>query len=98
METHETHNMPVPTPLSPRRAIVHITRQVLLARALAVSAAMAQAIASENAAIARTYAFGQFARLVDVGGGCGGLLAAVLTAYPTVRRARPSHGGKGGKR
>ena len=49
------------------------------------SAAMAQATARENAAIAGAYAFGQFARLVDVGGGRGGLLAAVLTAYPTVR-------------
>jgi predicted O-methyltransferase YrrM len=206
METNETHNMPVPTPLSPRRAIVQITRHVLLARALAVaaelgiadlvsrepqcpaelaaatgthadslhrllrmlashgifaeddrgrfqltpmaavlqtgnadslrdylrffsgdtawnayrdllhtvrtgedgfahaygmeffaylaahadvgalfSAGMAQATARENAAIASAYAFGQFARLVDVGGGGGGLLAAVLTAYPTVR-------------
>jgi hypothetical protein len=206
METNETHNMPVPTALSPRRAIVQITRQVLLARALAVaaelgiadlvsqepkspedlaavtgthaealhrllrmlashgvfaeddrgrfqltpmaavlqtgsadslrdylrffsgdiawnayrellhtvrtgeygfahaygreffpylaahpdvealfSAGMAQATVRENAAIAGVYAFGQFARLVDVGGGSGGLLAAVLTAYPTVR-------------
>jgi hypothetical protein len=49
------------------------------------SAALAQVTARENAAIAGAYAFGQFARLVDVGGGRGGLLAAVLTAYPTVR-------------
>jgi O-methyltransferase len=49
------------------------------------SAGLAQVTARENAAIAGAYAFGQFARLVDVGGGRGGLLAAVLTAYPTVR-------------
>jgi hypothetical protein len=49
------------------------------------SAAMAQATARENDAIAGAYAFGQFARLVDVGGGRGGLLAAILTAYPAVR-------------
>jgi hypothetical protein len=49
------------------------------------SAGLAQVTARENVAIASAYAFGQFARLVDVGGGRGGLLAAVLTAYPTVR-------------
>jgi hypothetical protein len=50
-----------------------------------LSAGLAQVAAPENTAIASAYAFGQYARLVDVGGGRGDFLAAVLTAYPTVR-------------
>lgn len=50
-----------------------------------LSAGLAQVAAPENAAIVSAYPFGQFARLVDVGGGRGDFLAAVLTAYPTVR-------------
>lgn len=38
----------------------------------------------ENAAIARAYDFSQAQRVVDVGGGQGGLLAEILTAYPQV--------------
>jgi hypothetical protein len=49
------------------------------------SAGMAQAAERENAAIPSAYDFGQFARLVDIGGGSGGFLAAVLTTYPTMR-------------
>jgi hypothetical protein len=49
------------------------------------SAGMAQVAERENAAIPSAYDFGQFARLVDVGGGSGGFLAAVLTTYPTMR-------------
>lgn len=33
---------------------------------------------------AQAYDFGQYRRIVDIGGGKGGFLAAVLTAYPTV--------------
>jgi len=39
----------------------------------------------ENAAIARAYDFGQAHRVVDVGGGQGGLLAEILHAFPQVR-------------
>jgi hypothetical protein len=48
------------------------------------SAGMAQVAEPENAAVVSAYDFGQFARLVDIGGDRGGLLAAVLTAFPTV--------------
>jgi len=45
---------------------------------------MANGAATENAAIAEAYDFGQFRRVVDVGGGRGGFLAEVLKAYPSV--------------
>ncbi len=51
----------------------------------AFDAAMALISEPENACIAQSYDFGQFPRVFDVGGGRGGLLAAVLSAYPTVR-------------
>lgn len=38
----------------------------------------------ENAAIARAYDFSQAQRVVDVGGGQGGLLAEILQAFPRV--------------
>ncbi len=38
----------------------------------------------ENAVIAAAYDFGQFARIVDVGGGTGGLIEAILSAHPGV--------------
>ena len=47
-------------------------------------AAMALSADPENAIIARTYNFGRFSNVVDVGGGRGGLLAAVLAGYPNV--------------
>ena len=50
----------------------------------AFHAMMAQASGPENAVIVQTYDFGQHKRIVDVGGGKGGFLAAVLTAYPEV--------------
>jgi hypothetical protein len=46
---------------------------------------MANAAELENAGIAGAYDFSQFKCIVDVGGGRGGFLAAVLTAYPQVR-------------
>jgi hypothetical protein len=46
---------------------------------------MANAAELENAAIAGAYDFSRFKCIVDVGGGRGGFLAAVLTAYPQVR-------------
>ncbi len=51
----------------------------------AYDAVMAVRSGPENAVIAQTYDFGQFSHVVDVGGGRGGLLAAVLSTYPTVR-------------
>ena len=50
----------------------------------AFDAAMALFSDPENAVIAQSYDFGQYSRVVDVGGGQGGFLAAVLSAYPTV--------------
>ena len=47
-------------------------------------AAMALSADPENTIIARAYNFDRFASVVDVGGGRGGLLAAVLAAYPDV--------------
>ncbi len=47
-------------------------------------AMMALRSAPENAIIAQAYNFGQFDRIVDVAGGRGGFLAAVLRTYPTV--------------
>src|SRR5262245_3143284 len=46
---------------------------------------MANAAELENAAIAGAYDFSRFRCVVDVGGGRGGFLAAVLTAHPQVR-------------
>lgn len=48
-------------------------------------ASMALFSEPENNIIARTYDFAAVSRIVDVGGGHGGLLAAVLKAYPTLR-------------
>jgi hypothetical protein len=39
----------------------------------------------ENAAIVSSYDFMHFRKMVDVGGGQGGFLAAVLNAYPSAR-------------
>ena len=47
--------------------------------------AMAQISGPENQAVAAAYDFGAHCLVVDVGGGRGGLLAAVLDRYPTVR-------------
>ena len=41
----------------------------------------------ENAPIAAAYDFSAFARVIDVGGGRGGFLAAILRAHPDVRGA-----------
>ena len=38
-----------------------------------------------NAALLAAYDFGRFRRIVDIGGGNGALLAAVLGAYPEVQ-------------
>jgi hypothetical protein len=51
----------------------------------AYDAVMAVRSGPENTVITQAYDFGQFPHVVDVGGGRGGLLAAVLQAYPTVR-------------
>jgi hypothetical protein len=51
----------------------------------AFDANMAVVSQPENAAIAQAYDFGQFTHVVDIGGGRGGLLAAVLRTYPKVR-------------
>jgi hypothetical protein len=51
---------------------------------VAFDAAMALFSEPENAIIAQSYDFGQYSRVVDVGGGQGGFLAAILSAYPTV--------------
>ena len=48
-------------------------------------AAMALISGPEEACIAEAYDFGQFGRLVDVGGGQGGLLAAILRRYPSLK-------------
>lgn len=47
--------------------------------------AMALFSGPENGMIAAAYDFGQFARIVDVGGGTGGLMAAILSAHQGVR-------------
>jgi hypothetical protein len=51
----------------------------------AYDASMAVVSGPENAVIAQAYDFGQFTHVVDVAGGRGGLLAAVLHAYPMVQ-------------
>ncbi len=55
------------------------------ALAAAFGRAMARVSAREEQLIARDHAFGRYARVVDVGGGRGGLLDAVLAAHPQVR-------------
>jgi hypothetical protein len=47
--------------------------------------AMMSLTAASNAAILAAYDFGRFATMVDIGGGNGTLLAALLDAYPTTR-------------
>jgi hypothetical protein len=47
-------------------------------------AAMAGAIHARAAALAQSYDFSGFSRLVDVGGGSGVVLASVLAAYPNL--------------
>jgi len=47
-------------------------------------AAMAVASAPENDSIARSFDFGAYRSVVDVGGGTGGLLAALLIAFPNL--------------
>jgi len=51
----------------------------------AFAASMASISGGENAAVARAYAFGRFARLVDVGGAHGHLLAAILRRHKKLR-------------
>jgi len=46
---------------------------------------MANGAEMENAAIAGAYDFSRFKCIMDVGGGRGGFLAAVLTAHPQLR-------------
>jgi len=47
--------------------------------------AMALISGPEDAAVARAFDFGQFDKIVDVGGGQGGLLAAILTHHPNLK-------------
>ena len=49
------------------------------------AASMASISGAENDAIARAYDFGRFARLVDVGGAHGHLLATILRRHRTLR-------------
>ena len=51
----------------------------------AFSASMASISGTENAAVARAYSFGRFAKLVDVGGAHGHLLATVLRRHKKLR-------------
>lgn len=46
---------------------------------------MANFATPENAAIVGAYDFTPFQRVVDVGGGQGGLLAEIVKAHPAVR-------------
>lgn len=48
-------------------------------------AAMAKLSEGENVLVAREYDFSRFAKVVDVAGGRGGLIAEILKAHPTVR-------------
>jgi len=50
----------------------------------AFQASMADRSRQEAAAVVAAYDFGRFRRLVDVGGGRGGLLAAILAAAPNL--------------
>lgn len=45
---------------------------------------MAQVSRAENPPIAAAYPFGAFRRVIDLGGGRGGLLVAVLQRYPSI--------------
>lgn len=45
---------------------------------------MAVVSRAENAPLAAAYPFGKYERIADIGGGQGGLLAAILKAYPDV--------------
>lgn len=45
--------------------------------------AMANVASNENAAVANAYDFRRFRRIIDVGGGRGGLIAQILKAYPS---------------
>lgn len=47
--------------------------------------AMANLTAMYNAAVLSSYSFSKFAKIVDVGGGDGGLLVAILVANPSVK-------------
>ncbi|MDT0443958.1 methyltransferase [Streptomyces johnsoniae] len=49
------------------------------------NAAMSQGTRAAAQALPGAYDFGRFSRVVDVGGGDGTLLAAVLTAFPALR-------------
>src|SRR5436309_1899302 len=46
---------------------------------------MANFAKAENPVVAGSYDFGKFRRIVDVGGGRGGLLAEILKIYPSVK-------------
>lgn len=48
-------------------------------------AGMANLASAENPVVSRSYDFGKFGRIVDVGGGRGGLLAEILKAYPSLK-------------
>lgn len=61
----------------------HFDREPVLAERF--NAAMAMATATQTPAIVDGYPFGKFQHLVDVGGGDGTLLAAVLAANPRLR-------------
>src|SRR5436309_3045225 len=52
-----------------------------------VDTGMAMFSEMENTPIAAAYDFSAFARVIDVGGGRGGFLAAILRAHPDVRGA-----------
>ena len=51
----------------------------------AFAASMASISGSENTAVARAYAFGRFARLIDVGGAHGHLLTTILRRHRKVK-------------
>ena len=48
---------------------------------------MARVSLAENAKIVEAYPFGDFSSIIDIGGGRGGLLVAILEAYPSVSTA-----------
>ena len=47
--------------------------------------AMQNSSSPENAAVAKAYNFGKFRRIVDIGGGRGGLIGKILKVYPSLR-------------
>ena len=69
-----THGMPI---------FAYLQQHAEKERAFAAS--MASISGTENAAVARAYAFGRFARLVDVGGAHGHLLATILRRHKKLR-------------